>query len=104
MDSLRKQIDKFASLKSIKPKKLGCHLNVHALDEDHFEQFAGDWPPADGRGQKRIVFNAIETDQGAYRFQLVGNILDHDYTQLPKYGEVKTSKLKQVKWAFVSDE
>ena len=64
IEYLKKERDKFAYRKSIKPSKLSGHLNVHALDGDHLGQFAADLLSVDGgegRGLKRVIFDFIET-------------------------------------------
>ena len=97
-NSLRQQSHDFVSKQLPKPDKLGDKLNVHALDSDHVGQFAADLPAnegSDGRGQKRVVYDAIETEYGTYNFVLVGITLDHDYTQVPKYREVTGAQIEK---------
>ena len=97
-NSLRQQSHDFVSKQLPKPDKLGDKLNVHALDSDHVGQFAADLPSdegSDGRGQKRVVYDAIETEYGTYNFVLVGITLDHDYTQVPKYREVTGAQIEK---------
>ena len=98
INNLKKQTHNFVSKQLPKPDKLGNKLNVHALDSDHVGQFAADLPSnegSDGRGQKRVVYDAIETEYGTYNFVLVGITLDHDYTQVPKYREVTGAQIKK---------
>ena len=98
LNSLRQQSHDFVSKQLPKPDKLGDKLNVHALDSDHVGQFAADLPAdegSDGRGQKRVVYDAIETEYGTYNFVLVGITLDHDYTQVPKYREVADAQIEK---------
>ena len=98
INNLKKQTHNFVSKQLPKPDKLGDKLNVHALDSDHVGQFAADLPAnegSDGRGQKRVVYDAIETEYGTYNFVLVGITLDHDYTQVPKYREVTGAQIEK---------
>ena len=98
INNLKKQTHNFVSKQLPKPDKLGNKLNVHALDSDHVGQFAADLPSdegSDGRGQKRVVYDAIETESGTYNFVLVGITLDHDYTQVPKYREVADAQIEK---------
>ena len=79
------------------PEKMGDQ-NVYALHSDRIGQFAADLPAADGIercGLKRVVFDVVET---TYRPKTAEFIDDHDYSKVPKYGEVsKAPELKLIK-------
>ena len=81
------------------PAKMGAQ-NVHALDGEHIGQFAADLPEDgnnNGRGARRVVFDAKTKRGSGIRFKIAGIIDDHDYSKVPKYGEVEVSELKDVK-------
>ena len=81
------------------PEKMGDQ-KVHALHSDRVGQFAADLSTTDGidgRGLKRVVFDSIETKEGTYRYKISGVIDDHDYTKVPKCGDVKAPEPKWIK-------
>ena len=81
------------------PEKMGDQ-KVHALHSDRVGQFASDLSATDGidgRGLKRVVFDSIEAKEGTYRYKISGVIDDHDYSKVPKCGDVKAPELKLIK-------
>ena len=81
------------------PAKMGAQ-NVHALDGEHIGQFAADLPEDgnnNGRGARRVVFDAKTKRGSGIRFKIAGIIDDHDYNKVPKYGEVEVPELMDVK-------
>ena len=81
------------------PDKMGAQ-NVHALDGEHIGQFAADLPEDgnnNGRGARRVVFDAKTKRGSGIRFKIAGIIDDHDYSKVPKYGEVEVPELMDVK-------
>ena len=86
---LKQQIHAFVS-KLPKTDKLGGKFKVHALvGEKRIGQFAADLPAAEGsgRGQRRLIYDVIETEGGTYNFELVGITMDHNYNDVPTYRE-----------------
>ncbi|XP_057368150.1 uncharacterized protein LOC130689142 [Daphnia carinata] len=81
-----------------RPQKLGDQ-KLHALDSEHSRQFAADLPEdsTSGRGAKRVVFDVKVNEDGTVKnVKIAGIIDDHDYTKVPKYGEVKVPELTVV--------